>query len=107
MFPSETHRLQFLMDLDVNAVDDRIYLVCRGLFQDGFRTLQIFLLNVLARCRQRTGTDSRKKTEGPKCMELKLEVSLVSFPPFSLKRATIPIQGLTLFEVDELSWIET
>jgi hypothetical protein len=53
------------MDLDVNAIDKRIYSVFHGFLQDGFRTLQIFLLDVSAQCRQRTGTDSRRKTKGP------------------------------------------
>jgi hypothetical protein len=48
VFPCVTHRLQFLLDLDVNAIDDRIYSVFRGLLQDGFLTLQIFLLDVSA-----------------------------------------------------------
>jgi hypothetical protein len=46
----------------------RIYSEFRGLLQDGFRILQIFLLNVSARCRQRTGTNSRRKTVGPTCI---------------------------------------
>jgi hypothetical protein len=53
------------MDLDVNTTDERIYSVFRGLLQDGLCTLQIFLLDVSARRRQRTGTDSRRKTVGP------------------------------------------
>jgi hypothetical protein len=65
VFPSETHRFQFLMDLDVNAIDERIYSVFRGLLQVGFRNLQIILLDVSARCRQRTETEKRTKTKGP------------------------------------------
>jgi hypothetical protein len=57
VFSSETHRLQFLIDLDVNATDERIYSVFRGLLPDGFHTLQIFLLDMSAQCRQRNGTD--------------------------------------------------
>jgi hypothetical protein len=34
------------MDLDVNAIDEKIYSVFRGLFQDEFRYLQIILLDV-------------------------------------------------------------
>jgi hypothetical protein len=48
------------MDLDVNAIDERIYSVFRGLLQDGFRTLKIFLLDVSAQC---TGTDSEGRRQ--------------------------------------------
>jgi hypothetical protein len=68
VFRIETHRLQFLIDLDVNATDKRIYSEFRGLLQDGFRILQIFLLDVSARSRQRTESDSRRKAEGPTCI---------------------------------------
>jgi hypothetical protein len=43
VFPSEATGLQFLMDLDVNATDERIYSEFRGLHQNGFCILQIFL----------------------------------------------------------------
>jgi hypothetical protein len=39
VFPSETHRVQFFMDLDVNATDERIY-------SEFLELLQIFLLDV-------------------------------------------------------------
>jgi hypothetical protein len=61
-------RLQFLMDLAFTFIGERIYSVFRGLLQDVFRILQIFLLDVSARCRQRTGADSKWKTEGPTCI---------------------------------------
>jgi hypothetical protein len=31
-YPSETHKLQFMMDLDANATDERICSVLRGPF---------------------------------------------------------------------------
>jgi hypothetical protein len=36
VLPSETHKLQFLMDLDVNATDERIYSEFRGLHSSNF-----------------------------------------------------------------------
>jgi hypothetical protein len=65
VFPSETNKLQFLMDMDVNANDERVCSVFRGLLQDGFRTFQDFLLDVSVQCHQRTEIDSRRKTVGP------------------------------------------
>jgi hypothetical protein len=52
----------------LNTTDERNYSEFWGLLQDGFRILQIFLHDVSARCRQRTGTDSMRKTVGPTCV---------------------------------------